>query len=73
MKAMTLELDERTLDWLKAAASRAQKNESALVQEWIEERRQAGEEPTCFDLMKPAWRSIKNGPKDLSQREGFEE
>jgi hypothetical protein len=72
MKALSVKLDEGTLAWLKRLAGKVQKPEATLVREWIEERRKGGTEPSCFDLMKPAWRSIK-GPKDLSQREGFGE
>lgn len=72
MKSLTLELDEKTLHGLKQVASQARKKEATVAREWIEDRLRAEQEPSCFDLMKPAWRSIK-GPKDLSQREGFGE
>jgi hypothetical protein len=72
MQALTVELDEGTFDWLRGVAGKAQKDEADLVREWIEERRGAEAKPSCFDLMKPAWRTVK-GPRDLSSREGFGE
>ena len=72
MKTLTVELDDRTLSWLQRVAGAAQKPESALVREWIEERQQSGDSPSCFDLMRPLWRRGK-GPPDLSEREGFGE
>lgn len=70
MKTLTVELDEGTLDWLRRLASERKKAEADLVRGWIEERREGQPEPSCFELMKPGWRSFK-GPRDLSSREGF--
>ena len=70
MKTLAIKLAPATLTWLKSEAAKARKKEATLVREWLEERQQAVAEPSCFDLMKPLWRSVK-GPPDLSQREGL--
>jgi hypothetical protein len=76
MKTLTIQVPDPVFQWLDAAARRRQQTPEQAASEALATAARSSEptpeEPSCFDLMKPAWRSIK-GPKDLSQREGFGE
>ena len=76
MKTLTIQLPEAVFQWLDTYARQRQQTPEQAAVELLSAAAGIAEpppaEPSCFDLMKPAWRSIK-GPKDLSPREGFDE
>ena len=77
MKTITIQVPDGVFKWLSANARRRKQTAAEIARETLAAAAKSNgpvaEGPSCFDLMKPAWRSIKNGPKDLSQREGFDE
>ena len=76
MKTLTIQLPDPVFQWLDRAARQRQKTpEEAAVETLATAAHSAETAPavmTCFDAMKPLWRSVK-GPRDLSQREGLGE
>jgi hypothetical protein len=76
MKTLTIQLPDPVFQWLDMAARQRQKTPEETAVEALATAAHSAESssdaPTCFDAMKPLWRSVK-GPRDLSQREGLGE
>ena len=76
MKTLTIQLPDPVFQWLDMAARQRQKTPEEAAVETLATAAHSAETalsaPTCFDAMKPLWRSVK-GPRDLSQREGLGE
>jgi hypothetical protein len=77
MKTLTIEVPDAVLQWLDAAARQRRQTVEQTASEALASAAHAEAEPssaapTCFDAMRPLWRSVK-GPRDLSQREGLGE
>ena len=76
MKTLTIQVPDGVAQWLDLAArERKQTTEEAAIEALSTAAQAANFAPsatTCFDAMKPLWRSVK-GPPDLSQQEGLGE